>query len=314
MTSASEPPVLVVGGRGFVGAAAVRCLLRAGRRVAVFGPSSPVPLPHGAQEIAGSIEHGEQIRAALAATGADRVVSFAAFSAGAVGLARSGESDPEGAFAVNVLGFRRLLEAAADAGVRRLVWTSSTVVFGAAEDPAVRVDEDAPRRPVHVYGLTKTLAEDVAGYFRRMRGLETVGLRIPLMIGPGLWYDGAASVLKRMVGAAAPGVEFPAEVPSGSFDAMHVDDLGRLIDRTLDAPPGLAAAYNLAGFTTSYREIAAALAALVPGYRPRLAEVPPAVFYPLQDQRRIEADIGLDLAHDLRSTLADMLHERNPAP
>lgn len=314
MTCASEAPILVVGGRGFVGAATVRHLLATGRPVAVFGPASPVPLPAGARGIEGRIERADEVRAALASTGARHVVSFAAFSAGAVGLARSGESDPEGAFAVNVLGFRRLLEACADAGVARLVWTSSTVVFGAAEDPARRVAEDAPRRPVQVYGLTKTLAEDVAGYFRRTRGLETVALRIPLMIGPGLWYDGAAAVLKRLVAAAAPGAEFVAEVPAGPFDAMHVADLGPLIARALDAPPGLAEAYNLAGFTTSYREIAETLSDLVPGYRPCLAEAPPAILYPLQDQRRIAADIGLDLAHDLRSTLACMLNERNSAP
>lgn len=313
MTSGSDAPVLVVGGRGFVGAAAVRRLLSRGRRVAVFGPASAVDLPAGAEEILGSVEHAHQIAAALAATGARRVVSFAAYSKGSVGLARSGEADPEGAFAVNVLGFRRLVEACADAGVERLVWTSSTVVFGHASDPSVRVDEDAARRPVQLYALTKTLAEDVAGYYRRTRGLETVGLRIPLMLGPGLWYDGAAAVLKRLLAAAAPGAEITAEVPAGPFDAMHVADLGDLIHRLLDAPPGLAETYNLAGFTTSYREIAHALSELVPGYLPRLAETPPAISYPLQDQRRIEADVGLEPAHDLRSTLRDMLKEGNPA-
>ncbi len=314
MTSASEPPVLVVGGRGFVGAATVRQLVAGGRRVAVFGPAGTVALPAGADEIVGSIERPAEIAAALAATGARQVVSFAAYSKGAVGLARSGEDDPEGAFAVNVLGFRRLLDACAGAGVRRLVWTSSTVVFGAAEDLAARVDEAAPRRPAQTYGLTKVLAEDIAGYYRRTRGLETVALRIPLMIGPGLWYDGAAAVLKRLVAAAAPGAEFVAEVPAGRFDAMHVGDLGTLIQHLLAARDALGEAYNLAGFTTSYREIAQALAELVPGYRPRLTELAPAIVYPLQDQRRIEADIGLTLAHDLHSTLQDMLNEGHTAP
>lgn len=313
MTSDSDRPVLVVGGRGFVGRAAVRRLLADGRRVTVFGPDSPVPLPAGACEIRGSITDGDAVRDALARSGARLVASFAAFSAGSAGLTRSGEGDPEGAFAVNVLGFRRMLEACADAGVQRIVWTSSTVVFGAAADPAARVAEDAPRRPVHVYGLTKTLAEDVAGYFRRVRGLETVALRIPLMFGPGLWYDGAAAVLKRMVAAAAPGADFAAEVPAGAFDAMHVDDLATIVARALYRPAPLAEAYNLAGFTTSWRAIGETLERLVPGYRPHLTEVPPAILYPLQDQGRIAADIGLDLAHDLQSTLADMLKERTTA-
>ena len=59
MTSGSDTPVLVVGGRGFVGRAAVRRLLADGRQVTVFGPDSPVPLPAGAHEIRGSITDGD---------------------------------------------------------------------------------------------------------------------------------------------------------------------------------------------------------------------------------------------------------------
>lgn len=315
MISHSDPsPILVFGGRGFVGAAVVRRLLAGGNRVHVFGPDAPVPLPQGADETFGSIEDEQAVAAVVRRLRPELVVSFAAFSAGPIGLGRSGEADPERTLAVNVLGFRRMLEACVAAGVRRVIWTSSTVVFGRAADPAMRIGEDAPRRPVAAYGLSKVLAEDVARYYRDRHGLETVALRIPLMLGPGLWYDGAAGVLKSMVAAASPGTGPVFSVPDVEFDAMHVDDCADLVAALHGTRPGLAAVYNVAGFTTAYRTIAAALAELVPGYRPALAPQRPDIVYPLVSQALLERDTGWRHRRDLRNVLADMLRERRDAP
>ncbi len=307
-------PVLIVGGRGFVGAAVVRHFIAAGREVHVFGPASPVPLPVGALETEASIEDSAALSGILARVRPAAVASFAAFSAGAVGLSRSGEVDPERMLAVNVLGFRRLLEACVEAGVPRLVWTSSTVVFGHATSLDTRVDEAAPRAPLINYGLSKVLAEDVAAFHRRRHGLETVALRIPLMLGPGLWYDGAASVLKTLVGAARAGAEARVAVPAVPFDAMHVADMGELVATLFAAPPGLAPIYNVAGFTTSWGDIAAMLQELVPGFRAVLEPVAPAIVYPLVSQARLERDTGWRHRRDLGATLRDMLAEGRTTP
>jgi uronate dehydrogenase len=78
---------------------------------------------------------------------------------------------------VNVKGTYHLLEAAARAGVRRVVLVSSLMVvwgYGASE----AVPGDAPHRPVGTYALTKSLAEQIGEHFARTRGLEVVVLRI----------------------------------------------------------------------------------------------------------------------------------------
>jgi UDP-glucose 4-epimerase len=311
MTSSSErAPVLVVGGRGFVGAAAVRALRAFGEAVHVVGPPSPVPLPSGASETIASIEDGAALRDVLQRLRPRVVVSFAAFSAGPIGLGRSGEADPERMLAVNVLGFRRLLEACVDARIGRVVWTSSTVVFGRAESLDLRLGENAPRHPLTNYGLSKVLAEDVASYMRGRHGIETVGLRIPLMLGPGLWYDGAASVLKTLVTEARPGGRPRVVVPEPIFDAMHVDDGGDLVASLCRTAAPLAPIYNVAGFTTCYRDIAAALSEMVPGYAPQLSEDVPPIVYPLVTQDRLGRDTGWHHRRDLRAVLADMLSER----
>ena len=61
------------------------------------------------------------------------MVSCAAHGAGKLGLMRSGEAEADATLAVNVLGHRNLLEAAREAGVARVIWTSSTVVYGPAD-------------------------------------------------------------------------------------------------------------------------------------------------------------------------------------
>ena len=104
-------PILVVGGRGFVGAAVVRHLVAGGRSVHVFGPDSPVALPTGATQTLGSIEDRHAVAAVIRAVRPAEVINLAAFSAGPVGLSRSGEADPERMLAVNVLGWRHLLDA-----------------------------------------------------------------------------------------------------------------------------------------------------------------------------------------------------------
>ncbi|MGH8230077.1 MAG: NAD-dependent epimerase/dehydratase family protein, partial [Steroidobacteraceae bacterium] len=84
---------------------------------------------------------------------------------------------------VNVEGTRRLLEAAASAGVRRFVHGSTIGVYGAARDAAL--DEDSPLAPDNPYGRTKADAECVARAFSDR--LEVVITRISETYGPADW-------------------------------------------------------------------------------------------------------------------------------
>lgn len=282
--------VLVLGGGGFVGAACVRALLAAGHAVSVVEPYRPEGVPAGARLLAGGLADAG---AALAAARPDCVFNFAAFSDGPVGLARSGEADPEAAMAVNAHGFRALLVAAQAAGVRRVLWSSSTVAIGPAQG-AARLDEDCACAPVTAYGRSKHAAELVAAEFRAAHGMDITGVRLPLVLGPGLWYEGAAAALKRLVAGE------PAEVaaPDLLFDAVHVADVARLFLHLL-ARPGLAPLYHLAGFTTTWREVAALCGA-------PLRAAPAGVAWPLVSQARLEQDSGFRCALGLREVLKDL--------
>jgi UDP-glucose 4-epimerase len=304
----SPSSLLVAGGGGFVGGACVRHLLAQGHAVHVLEPARRDATPERARWLPGSIEDLESLRAAIAAARPTAILNFAAFSAGAVGLARSGEADPERALAVNLLGFRRLMQAAAEAKVQRLLWSSSTVAIGPVQQVGPRVAEEVPCAPGTTYGLTKHLAEQAALFMRRVHGLPVTGIRLPLIFGPGLWYAGAAAALTRLVAAAAPGAAREEALPDAPFDAAHVQDVARLFAHLLQAPAP-APIYHLSGFTTSWAEVATALAELVPGYAPRVRAAPGLV-WPLVSQRLLEQDTGFTCAHDMRSTLRDMLEHR----
>lgn len=82
----------------------------------------------------------------------------------------------------NVLGTQRLLEAAVAARLPRLVYSSSSSVYGDAE--ALPLREDTPCRPVSPYGVTKLAAEHLVHLYARNHGLPAVSLRYFTVYGP----------------------------------------------------------------------------------------------------------------------------------
>ncbi|MFC7400011.1 NAD-dependent epimerase/dehydratase family protein [Chelatococcus sp. GCM10030263] len=318
MTASSDAPsleagagVLVVGGRGFVGSHIVRALLARGQRVHVLGPAMEHDLladVSGAfDETVGGLEDRALLRDLLARFKPAAVVSCAAFGSGREGLMRSGERDADRAFAINVDGFRRLIEAVTEAGIRRLVWTSSTVVYGPAREyTAPRVDETAPKRPRTVYGLTKHLAEEVAGFAVRRHGLDIIGLRLPLVLGPGLWYQGAAAALADLLRAAGSRGAHHIAFHDRPIDLMHVRDVAAASLAALQHAGPLASVYNINGFTASVADLVAEVRARSADLTVTFERTEPGDLFPLVSDARFRRDTGFVPAIDLSALVADM--------
>lgn len=121
----------------------------------------------------------------------------------------------------NVRATQRLLEAARDAGCRRVVYASSSSVYGDAETYPT-VEDATPRRPRSPYGVTKATCEDLAAIYAGM-GLETVGLRYFTVYGPRQRPDMA---MRRLCEAAHGGPRFRLLGDGGqSRDFTHVSDV-----------------------------------------------------------------------------------------
>ena len=99
---------------------------------------------------------------------------------------RSSADTPTPFIVANVHVTRRLAHAAAQAGVRRIVFASSVKVYGETTKPGRPFRAGDEAAPQDVYARSKAEAENVLGEIARERGIESIVLRLPLTYGPGV--------------------------------------------------------------------------------------------------------------------------------
>lgn len=172
--------VLVTGGAGFIGSNLADLLLKNKHNVRVLDNLATGELKNleSAKEIdllEGSITDKDTVKKAV--KGIDYVFHMAA----QVSVPLSIEN-PLLTENVNVNGTLNLLEASKNAGVRRLVFSSSCAVYGEAAAGAIR--EDTNKNPLSPYAVSKLAAENQCLSFSRLAGLETICLRYFNVYGP----------------------------------------------------------------------------------------------------------------------------------
>jgi UDP-glucose 4-epimerase len=180
---------LVTGGAGFIGHHLVRRLVEDGYHARVldnFATGRRERLEGlDVEVVEGDLRSYE--RAHTAVRGTELVLQLGALPS----VPRSVE-DPLTTSAVNVEGTLNILLAARDAGVRRVVFASSSSVYGA--NPALPKREDHQPLPVSPYGVSKLAAEHYCRTFADVYGLETVCLRLIQRLWPG---PGPALAVRR---------------------------------------------------------------------------------------------------------------------
>jgi UDP-glucose 4-epimerase len=160
----SENTILVTGGAGYIGSHTVVELLQTGFNVVIVDnlDNSDACVIDRIEAIAGrrpklvvaDIRDRATVAAVLKESNASAVIHFA-------GLKVVSEScaEPLRYYDVNVVGTLRLLEAMTEAGVSRMVFSSSTTVYG--DTAAVPITENAPLNPACPYGRSKLMVEDI---------------------------------------------------------------------------------------------------------------------------------------------------------
>jgi nucleoside-diphosphate-sugar epimerase len=238
--------IAITGGTGYTGGRLV-ARLRAGGHdvVALARPSSKRPAADpGVAWVEGDLSNPDSL--ARLVGGADAVVHVAAVYRTA--------GHPDSYYRdVNVGGTERLLEAAARAGVRRFVHTSTVGVHGDVRNPPA--DESASFEPGDVYQETKAEAETLALRFHRERGLPVVVLR------PGAIYGPGETRLLKLFRAIARGRY--AVVGSGRphYHLVFIEDLLDGYELALAHPAAPGEAFIVAGpRSLSQTELAATVA------------------------------------------------------
>ncbi len=259
---------VVTGGAGFIGSHLVERLLRDHRdaRLRVLDDFSTGHLQNlefapvvGArlEIIRGDIRDRPTVE--RVATGADVIFHQAAMRS----VPRS-VADPLGANDHNVNGTLSVLEAARRAGVRRIVYASSSSVYG--DRPELPKREDQPPAPISPYAVSKAAGEQYAAVWHRLYGVETVGLRYFNVFGPR--QDPAseyAAVIPRFILWALKGI--PLEVHGDgtqSRDFTYIDNVVEANCLAAEAPDAAGLAFNVGcGERVSLLEIAARLEELI---------------------------------------------------
>lgn len=178
--------VMVTGAGGFVGSHLVEALVERGAKVAAFVrynsrsdwgllDALPAPVRDALEVTGGDLRDQDAVRRAM--KGADVVFHLAAL----VGIPYS-FVHPREVVETNVLGTLNVLQAALEHGVRRIVHTSTSEVYGTAQSVPMR--EDHPLRPQSPYAASKVGADQLALSFRRTFGLPVAVVRPFNIYGP----------------------------------------------------------------------------------------------------------------------------------
>jgi UDP-N-acetylglucosamine 4-epimerase len=141
-----------------------------------------------------------------------------------------------------------MLVAARDAGVARMVYASSSAVYG--DHPALPKLEEVTGRAVSPYGLTKQLNELYAGVFASCYGVDTIGLRYFNVFGPRQDPNGAyAAVIPAFVSSLLLNkTAYINGDGTAARDFCYVDNVvqANLLAATVEDPAALNQAYNIA--------------------------------------------------------------------
>ncbi len=238
---------LVTGGAGFIGSHIVAALLRQGESVRVldnFTTGHQINLEtfkgyRGQVEILhGDLRDREIVKTAVAGT---EVV----FHQAAVASVPRSIAEPVESLEINVNGTQNVLIAARDAGTKRVVFASSTAIYG--DTPVFPKDEEMAPAPISPYAVHKLSGELLCAVFTRIYGLETVALRYFNVFGPG--QDPAseyAAVIPRFLTALLK-KERPIIFGDGeqTRDFVYIDNIVRANMLAATVPAAIGQAINI---------------------------------------------------------------------
>jgi len=174
--------ILVTGGAGFIGSHLVDRLAAEGYQVRVIDNLSSGRLENLAHRrdvevIIGDLKNPQDAQKAV--RGVDAVFHFAANPE-----VRVSTTNPDIHFNENVVATFNLLEAMRKNDVTQLLFASSSSVYG--EPDEIPVDENAPLKPVSVYGASKAACEHLIHAYAKLYGFRAVALRYANVVGPRL--------------------------------------------------------------------------------------------------------------------------------
>ncbi len=296
---------VVTGGAGFIGSNLTAALLAGGARVTVIDDFSTGCRHHLPSSTALTVVEGDLCTLATLkelVSNADLVFHLAA----QVGNLKSIEETETDA-RINVLGTVRLFEACCGTEVRKIVYSSSSAIFGEARRPLI--DEDHPQAPASFYALSKATGESYASLAAELWGLPTVSLRYFNVFGLPMEdneYTGVISIFFRRLIVGEPLVVYGDGRQFRDF-VYVVDVVQANLRAALRARPGQV--FNIgSGRATTIKELAETMIELTDRDSEIVFEDFRAgeVRQSLADITRAREELGFAPAYGLRRGLSEM--------
>lgn len=275
MSSPTSPgTVLFTGGGGFIAGHVIPLLLERGYRLRIFDNMSrgdrarmdELVARDDVELIEKDVRYGGAVRSAM--RGCTHVIHFATVSI------NKSVADPHESIDINMTGNHNVFAAAADEGVRRLVFASTASVYG--NPKKLPMHEDDALDPLTPYCITKRAGEDLLGFYERQHGLSWNALRFFNVYGTGqkieAYYTSVINhFIERLRGGLPPVIDGRGDQ---SMDFVHVSDLARSVVLAMESERSNLPINIGTGVDTSIAQLAKILIDAVgvdvePQFRPR---------------------------------------------
>ena len=226
--------VLVTGGAGYIGSVIVEELARAGHVPIAydnFVKGHPTALAADITLVRGDVRDTALLARTMTEQGVEAVIHMAALIE--VGLS---VTEPERFFEINVGGSLSVVRAMLDAGVTKLVFSSTAALYGDSE--RLPIPEDAPTQPTNPYGESKLMVERMLNWIAPAHGLVCTSLRYFNAAGAternGEVHEPETHLIPLVLQAAAEnrpvainGTDYPTPDGTTVRDYVHVLDLAQ---------------------------------------------------------------------------------------
>ncbi len=220
--------VMVTGGTGQIGSFLSRSLLRSGQQVVIFDAKPNLENIRDVKDkvklVEGDVTNLPSMVETIRKYGVDTVYHLAAL------VVLESRENPLKSVNVNCLGTVNVFEAGRAANLRRIIYASSSAVYGRPEnyERSVVSEDDVPRCPNDPYSATKVMNEVFGQHYYSKFGVKTLCLRLAATWGPGR-YVGFTGAFNDMVRKVARGEEavLPADFsyPPAPLRWVYVEDL-----------------------------------------------------------------------------------------
>jgi UDP-N-acetylglucosamine/UDP-N-acetyl-alpha-D-glucosaminouronate 4-epimerase len=299
--TAAKRTVLVTGGAGFIGSHLVDALLERGLEVRVidsFATGRRANLNSAAELVEADIRDQRAISAAFG--GVECVFHVAALPRIPLSIARPVETHM-----TNVVGTLNVLIAARDAGVRRVIYSGSSSVYG--DQPRTPLVETMTPNPLNPYALQKHVGEQYTRMFHRLFGMETLTLRYFNVYGPRMACEGAyVTVIAAFLDARRAGR--PLEIHGDgeqTRDFTHVSDVVRANLSAMDSATADGRALNVGcGRNVSVNRIAELIGGPIVHAGPRRGDMR----HTLADTTEAERVLGWRPLISVEQGVGELLH------